>query len=47
MCKDYDMKQGECVMIVELWCAHHPDINSRSLIKQAIQVLNLRGTTIA
>ncbi|KAK9938010.1 hypothetical protein M0R45_014773 [Rubus argutus] len=30
----------ECLMMVGLWCAH-PDCNSRPLIQQAIQVLNL------
>ncbi|KAK9938011.1 hypothetical protein M0R45_014773 [Rubus argutus] len=40
LCADFDEKQMECLMMVGLWCAH-PDCNSRPLIQQAIQVLNL------
>ncbi|XP_061356626.1 L-type lectin-domain containing receptor kinase IX.1-like [Gastrolobium bilobum] len=40
--KDFDEKQGECLMIVGLWCAH-PDANMRPSIRQAIQLLNFEA----
>ncbi|XP_061373365.1 L-type lectin-domain containing receptor kinase IX.1-like [Gastrolobium bilobum] len=40
--KDFDEKQGECLMIVGLWCAH-PDANLRPSIRQAIQLLNFEA----
>ncbi|KAG2310531.1 hypothetical protein Bca52824_022088 [Brassica carinata] len=40
--EEFNREQGECLIIVGLWCGH-PDRNSRPSIRQAIQVLNLES----
>ncbi|CAI9770031.1 unnamed protein product [Fraxinus pennsylvanica] len=40
--KDYNEQEIECLMIVELWCAH-PDNSQRPSIKKAIHVLNFEA----
>ncbi|KAB1206700.1 L-type lectin-domain containing receptor kinase IX.1 [Morella rubra] len=39
---EFDMKEMECLIIVELWCAH-PDRNLRPSIRQAMQVLSFEA----
>ncbi|ONI12614.1 hypothetical protein PRUPE_4G174800 [Prunus persica] len=40
LCRDFDEKQIECLLIVGLWCAH-PDYKIRPSTQQIIQVLSL------
>ncbi|MED6106533.1 hypothetical protein PIB30_005523 [Stylosanthes scabra] len=39
LCRDFDVQQMECILVVGLWCAH-PDCTCRPSIRQVIKVLN-------
>ncbi|MED6106532.1 hypothetical protein PIB30_005522 [Stylosanthes scabra] len=39
LCRNFDVQQMECILVVGLWCAH-PDSKCRPSIRQVLKVLN-------